>query len=97
MAVEPTPLQRIGPDSLEKTDRRLSEIPPINPEEAVNIDRPRRFFLTMRHMQWTINGRTFRMEEVADDEVVRIGTKELWEFDNTGGGMGMMRNYYIRA
>ncbi|MCF8078020.1 MAG: multicopper oxidase domain-containing protein [Desulfobacterales bacterium] len=70
---------------------RLSEVPKIRPEEAVNIDRPRRFFLTMRHMQWTINGRTFRMEEVADDEVVRIGTKELWEFDNTGGGMGMMR------
>jgi hypothetical protein len=46
-------------------------------------------------MQWTINGRTFRMEEVADDEVVRIGTKEVWEFANTGGGMGMMRNYYI--
>ncbi|MCF8052026.1 MAG: multicopper oxidase domain-containing protein [Desulfobacterales bacterium] len=80
--------------AVQKTHRlpdRLSEVVRADPRQAVNIDRPRRFALTMGHMRWTINGRTFRMEEVADDEVVRIGTKELWEFDNTGGGMGMMR------
>jgi len=70
--------------------QRLFEIGPAETGEAVNIANPRRFFLTMQHMQWTINGRTFRMEEVADDEVVRIGTKEVWEFANTAGAMGMM-------
>jgi FtsP/CotA-like multicopper oxidase with cupredoxin domain len=38
-------------------------------------------------MQWTINGRIFQMEEVADDEIVQLGSKEIWEFNNTGGGM----------
>ena len=27
------------------------------------------------------------MEDVARDEIVQLGTKEIWEFDNTGGGM----------
>lgn len=44
----------------------------------------------MRHMAWTINGRTFRMREVANDEKVRLNTLEVWEFINEGGGMGMM-------
>jgi FtsP/CotA-like multicopper oxidase with cupredoxin domain len=41
-------------------------------------------------MTWTINGRTFRMQEVADDEKVGLNTLEIWEFINEGGGMGMM-------
>jgi FtsP/CotA-like multicopper oxidase with cupredoxin domain len=44
----------------------------------------------MRHMAWTINGRTFRMQAVANEEKVRLNTLELWEFINEGGGMGMM-------
>jgi FtsP/CotA-like multicopper oxidase with cupredoxin domain len=44
----------------------------------------------MQHMAWTINGRTFRMLEVASDEKVRLNTLEVWEFINQGGGMGMM-------
>ena len=44
----------------------------------------------MRHMTWTINGRTFRMEEVASEEMVKMDTLEVWEFINEGGGMGMM-------
>ncbi|NNG01058.1 MAG: multicopper oxidase domain-containing protein [Desulfobacteraceae bacterium] len=52
---------------------------------------PRRFFLAMAHMQWTINNRSFQMEAVADDEVVKLDTQEIWEFDNSGDGMGMMR------
>ena len=30
------------------------------------------------------------MEEVANDEKVRLNTLEVWEFINEGGGMGMM-------
>ena len=44
----------------------------------------------MRHMTWTINGRTFQMQAVANDEKVRLNTLEVWEFINEGGGMGMM-------
>ena len=71
---------------------RLSEISPPQQDEADNFLRPRHFYLTMRHMQWSINGRVFQMEEVADDEIVRLGSKEIWEFHNTGGGMMNMIN-----
>jgi FtsP/CotA-like multicopper oxidase with cupredoxin domain len=70
----------------------LSEILPIRPDDAVIFFRPRQFYLTMRHMQWTINGRVFQMEEVADDEMVQLDSTEIWEFNNTGGGMMNMMN-----
>ncbi len=71
---------------------QLSEISPPQQDEAVNFLNPRQFYLTMRHMQWSINGRVFQMEEVADDEIVQLGSKEIWEFHNTGGGMMNMMN-----
>ena len=70
----------------------LSEITPLRIDEAVNYYNPRQFYLTMRHMQWSINGRVFQMEGVADDEIVQLGSKEIWEFHNTGGGMMNMMN-----
>jgi FtsP/CotA-like multicopper oxidase with cupredoxin domain len=69
---------------------RLSNIEKYLPEDAVNFHYPRTFRLFMRHMAWTINGRIFRMEEVANDEKVRMDTLEVWEFINEAGGMGMM-------
>jgi FtsP/CotA-like multicopper oxidase with cupredoxin domain len=71
---------------------KLSDITPLRQDSAVNFFRPRKFYLTMRHMQWTINGRIFEMEAVADDEIVQLGSKEIWEFHNTGGGMMNMMN-----
>jgi FtsP/CotA-like multicopper oxidase with cupredoxin domain len=70
--------------------QRLSTIKPYDPADAVNRDDPKRFHLIMRHMAWTINGRTFRMEQVDADEKVAMNTLEVWEFINEGGGMGMM-------
>jgi FtsP/CotA-like multicopper oxidase with cupredoxin domain len=72
--------------------RRLSEISPFRQDAAENFSSPKRFVLTMSHMQWSINGRTFEMEDVADDEIVRLGSREIWEFHNTGGGMMHMMN-----
>lgn len=72
--------------------QKLTDIPTIREETAVNLSNPRKFFLTMMHMQWSINGRTFEMEDVAGDEIVRLGTKEIWEFHNTGGGMMQRMN-----
>mgnify|MGYP002064114790 FL=1 len=72
--------------------RMLSELKPIPQDEAANFFQPRQFYLTMRHMQWSINGRVFQMEAVASDEIVQLGSKEIWEFNNTGGGMMHMMN-----
>ncbi|HWP25870.1 MAG TPA: multicopper oxidase family protein [Xanthobacteraceae bacterium] len=71
---------------------RLSAIERYRPEDAVNFNRPRRFHITMGHMRWGINGRRFEMEGVADDEVVKLDTLEIWEFANDAsmGMMGMM-------
>jgi hypothetical protein len=55
----------------------LSAIRPLPEDEAVNFYHPRQFYLTMRHMQWSINGRIFQMEDVADDEIVQLGSKEI--------------------
>ena len=70
--------------------KRLSTVERYRVADAVNSQYPRTFGLFMRHMTWTINGRTFRMHEVAADEKVRMNTLEVWEFINEGGGMGMM-------
>jgi len=70
----------------------LSDISPLRINEADNYSNPRQFYLTMGHMQWSINGRVFQMEDVADDEIVQLGSQEVWEFNNTGGGMMHMMN-----
>lgn len=66
---------------------RLTELTPVSQNEADNTDRLRQFFLSMRHMRWTINGRVFQMEDVAEDEIVQLGSNEIWEFTNNAGGM----------
>ncbi len=60
----------------------LAAVPSYRLEDAVNGRAPRRFALTMRMMNWMINGRSFQMEAVAPDEVVRLNTVEAWEFVN---------------
>lgn len=51
--------------------------------QAVNAASPRPFIFAMDDaMNWTINGRTYEMDVVADDERVRFGDVEVWEFSN---------------
>lgn len=82
---------------------QLSLIERYRLEDAVNGNRPRTFTLGMGGMgmgrgmmgggmAWTINGRTFEMEDIAKDEIVKLNTLEAWVYDNLtrGGGMGMM-------
>jgi FtsP/CotA-like multicopper oxidase with cupredoxin domain len=69
---------------------RLSTFELHGLKDAVNFRNPRTFRLFMQHMNWTINGRTFRMTEVANDERVRMDTLEVWEFINEGSSTGMM-------
>ncbi len=75
----------------------LARVEKLVPKDAVNAEHPKRFLLEMRHMQPTINGRTFRMSEVAPDEMVRLGQTEIWEFVNTGGMMSMPHPMHIHG
>jgi FtsP/CotA-like multicopper oxidase with cupredoxin domain len=72
--------------------RSLAKIGPLKDDLADNFSTPKRFYLTMNHMQWSINGRIFQMQDVAKDEIVSLGSMEIWEFNNTGGGMMHMMN-----
>ena len=70
---------------------QLSTIERHAVNDAVNGNNPRSFRLAMQGMIHTINDRLFEMEAVAQDEIVRLGDLEVWEFVNLeGGGTGMM-------
>ncbi len=73
---------------------RLSTIERYSLEDAVNSGTPRTFAIAMLNEGWTLNGRSFEMEAVADDEIVRANTLEVWEFVNVvnSDGMGGMGN-----
>ncbi len=74
-----------------KLPEKLSTIPAVHVAEAINTNRPRSFTFAMGMGTATINGRTFQMTRVADDEIVKLNTTEVWELINGGGrGMGMM-------
>ncbi len=51
--------------------------------------RIRRVPLQFQRMQWLLGGRTFAMDEVAQDETVAAGSTHVWEFVNQMNGMGM--------
>jgi FtsP/CotA-like multicopper oxidase with cupredoxin domain len=70
--------------------QKLSAIDRYQPQDADNMDNPRQFSFFMRHMHGLINGRTFRMQEVAADERIRLNSTELWELANDDRQMGTM-------
>jgi blue copper oxidase len=71
---------------------QLSRLGLRDEAQAVNRRSPRDFDLSMgMGMGWTINSRTFEMNDVARDEVVQLGDLEVWQFTNqVGGAMGGM-------
>ncbi len=69
---------------------QLTTITRFNLAEAVNRENPRRFSFDIQQAGWTINGRVFEMEEVADEEIVRLNTLEVWELVNEANGMHMV-------
>ncbi len=71
--------------------KMLSRESGLNPNDARNGGNPRKFELGMFQMHGLINGRTFQMTDVADDEIVAAGTSEIWDFVNMPSSMGMMR------
>ncbi|MGS1116538.1 multicopper oxidase family protein [Castellaniella sp. UC4442_H9] len=63
--------------------KQLSSLERLRIQDAINRHSPRTFRITMSHMQWGFNGRSFKMNAVAPDEIVRLGTTEVWEFANS--------------
>jgi FtsP/CotA-like multicopper oxidase with cupredoxin domain len=53
-------------------------------EEVANRDNPRRFTVSMAMMRWLLNGQSFEMMEVAENERIKLGVTEDWEFWNAG-------------
>lgn len=82
---------------------KLSTIQRDQLEQAVNRDRPRPVALSLRGMQWRINGKTYEMGVVDPNEVVRLNTLEVWEIINeTNPGemmdpMGMAHPIHIHG
>lgn len=74
-------------DAPARLPERLSTITRLDPAQAVNRDEPKLFEATLNGPEWGINGRSFEMLEVAPEEIVRLGTTEIWEFSNTSIAM----------
>lgn len=58
--------------------------------EAKGRETTRTITVTMQHMEWLLNNRRFQMDDVADDERVPLGAKQVWEFINPADGMMRM-------
>jgi FtsP/CotA-like multicopper oxidase with cupredoxin domain len=73
---------------------RLAELAPV----AVPRNTQRReFALTVGHMRWGINGRSFEMEAVAPYERIRFGDTEVWEFSNRTSMMALPHPMHIHG
>lgn len=75
----------------------LSAITRYRVEEAANAGSPRTLSAAFGTMGWLLNGRTFEMEEVADNEIVPFGATEVWEFVNQPGTMEMIHPMHIHG
>ncbi len=86
-----------GGARLTRLPQRLAAYPVLRIEDAVNRSNPRSFQMSMRGGRALLNGREFkRMDEVADNEKVRLGTTEVWEFANDANfGMRMAHPMHV--
>jgi blue copper oxidase len=53
--------------------------------------------LSFRHMQGLLDGRSFEMTEVANDEWVPLGKPVSWSFSNDGPGMAMPHPMHLHG
>ncbi|MDP1756026.1 MAG: multicopper oxidase family protein, partial [Pseudohongiella sp.] len=76
---------------------QLSVFPPLSLADAINTSHPRTVLLSMMQGQVLLNGRVFGvMDEYTEDEIVRAGTTEIWEFaNNVATGMQMSHPMHI--
>ena len=81
-------------DTLSLPDQ-LSTIERYQASDAVNSESPRVFEIAMINEIWTLNGYSYEMDAVAENEIVKAGTLEVWEFVNVvneDGNMGGHNN-----
>src|SRR5574337_1870508 len=64
--------------------RRLSQIQRYRSQDAANAQKPRSIHLSMRGMSPRLNGRSFELTRVAEDEIIPLNTLQLLEFVNRG-------------
>lgn len=55
------------------------------------------FPVQMGRMRWLLNGRPFEMRDVIENERVRLGTVEDWEFSNPAGPMAMAHPIHLHG
>jgi FtsP/CotA-like multicopper oxidase with cupredoxin domain len=60
----------------------LVGLPQDRLKDAVNLNAPRTIYLGMQHMIWTLNGRVFEIDAIADDEYLPFEQLEVWDFVN---------------
>ncbi|RLA25565.1 MAG: multicopper oxidase family protein [Gammaproteobacteria bacterium] len=68
--------------------KRLSKVKPLRLADAANSQSPRRITLSMRHMSALLNGRSYKMNDIREDEIIPVNTLQLMQFDNGFHGMG---------
>jgi FtsP/CotA-like multicopper oxidase with cupredoxin domain len=61
---------------------KLSALPLLRPEDAVNAAQPRPVELSLQGMKWVINGQLFEMNAATPQETVKLNSIEQWEIIN---------------
>ena len=75
----------------EKLPKQLSKITPLRLTDAENKVEPYRISLSMRRMAALLNGRSYAMNDIRDDEMMPLNTLQVIEFDNGFHRGGMMQ------
>ncbi len=83
-----------GPGERKQLPPRLT---PLSFPARSEVASVRRVALQMAHMNWTLNGRTFSMNGVADSERFTAGEVVDWLFDNTSSMMSMAHPMHVHG
>lgn len=68
------------------TPNKLTVIEKLNPKEAANYESAKVFeLIPTREHGWTIDGHPYEMGIVTEKETCKLGTTEIWQFENNFG------------
>lgn len=91
--VREEPDQRVLP-------RRLSRIERYRLQDAANVNQPRSIHLSMMGMSPRLNGRSFELTKVVEEEIIPLNTLQVLEFvnrDHRAHGMMMAHPMHIHG
>ncbi|MCW5946368.1 MAG: multicopper oxidase family protein [Fimbriimonadales bacterium] len=77
--------------------KKLAPFERYDPTKAVNYKNPRVFDIVPNAGMWLFNNLPFEMENVSENEIVRRGDLEIWEFKNTWPGMKMAHPIHLHG